>query len=363
MAVGLVAFVFARSVIFFAQHRRQRALHLRKNLYWWLRYHDRQYWPLWLFYIPVYLFLPFLAWKHRSVWAWLHVNPALPNGGWWGERKSELDTVLRSCAPDHYLPGELVSPGEFAAMSAGDQAALLDRSRFPIVAKPDRGKQGQGVRVAHDAHELQSLLLSAEEDLFLQAFDASPREAGLLFYRSPETGRIELFSITDKRFPVVVGDGRSSFFELVLADPRARFLAPIYLAQASMPLDHVPAVGERVLLTRLGNHSKGALFFSEESLGTPQLEQTLRTMFGSTAGLDFGRIDIKYASREELMAGRFHIIELNGAGAESTNIHDPKFSLGEVYKILYRQWDLLFALGRPATPSFNESVRRFFRMF
>lgn len=355
--------MFARSVRFVIQHRRQRALHLRKNLYWWLRYHDRQYWPLWFFYIPVYLFLPFLAWKHRSVWAWLHVNPALPNGGWWGERKSELDAVLRSCAPDHYLPGEFVSSREFVAMSAGDQAALLDRTRFPIVAKPDRGKQGQGVRVLHDAHELRALLLSVEEELFLQPFDSSPCEAGLLFFRNQESGRIELFSITDKRFPEVLGDGRSCFFELVLADPCARFFAPIYLAQASTSLEHVPTAGERIPLTRLGNHSKGALFFSEESLGTPQLEQALDTMFGPAAGLDFGRIDIKYASREELMAGRFHIIELNGAGAESTNIHDPRFSLPEVYGILYRQWDLLFALGRPATPSFGESMRRFLRTF
>lgn len=362
LAIGLAALVLIRGVMFLFEHRLNRRLHVRKNLYWWLRYHDRQYWPLWFFYIPVYCFLPFLALRHRSVWAWLYVNPVLPNGGWWGEKKSELDAILRRCAPYHYLAGRVVRPRDFAAMAVKQQGEFLRRSSFPVVAKPDRGMQGQGVRVAHDSGELRSVLLGAREDLFLQPFDSSPGEAGLLFFRSPESGRIELFSITDKRFPEVVGDGRSSFFELVLADPHARFIAPIYLAQAPIPIESVPAAGHRVGLTRLGNHSKGALFFNDEQLKTSRLEAELTTIFGPVEGLDFGRIDVKYVSREELMAGRFHILELNGAGAESTNIHDPSLSLSEVYGILYRQWDLLFTLGKPATGSFGDSVRRFIRV-
>ena len=47
-----------------------------------------------------------------------------------------------------------------------------------------------------------------------------------------------------------------------------------------------------------------------------------------------------------MRAGKnFQIIELNGAAAEATSIYDARNSLWSAYRTLFRQWDLVFAIG------------------
>ena len=59
-----------------------------------------------------------------------------------------------------------------------------------------------------------------------------------------------------------------------------------------------------------------------------------------------GRYDIRYSSEDELRAGRgFQIIELNGAASEATSVYDPRNSLFAAYRTLFRQWELVFAIG------------------
>ena len=57
-------------------------------------------------------------------------------------------------------------------------------------------------------------------------------------------------------------------------------------------------------------------------------------------------IDIRVPSRQDLMAGRnIKIIELNGVTSEATHIYDPKLSLFEAYRVLFRQWRTAFEIG------------------
>jgi hypothetical protein len=63
-------------------------------------------------------------------------------------------------------------------------------------------------------------------------------------------------------------------------------------------------------------------------------------------GFHFGRFDIRFGSLEDVQRGElFKIIELNGAGAEATNIWDRKTSIFRAWKQLGDQYRLLFALG------------------
>ena len=56
--------------------------------------------------------------------------------------------------------------------------------------------------------------------------------------------------------------------------------------------------------------------------------------------------DIRYDSQAELRAGQnFQIIELNGAASEATSIYDARNSLRKAYRTLFRQWELVFAIG------------------
>jgi hypothetical protein len=59
-----------------------------------------------------------------------------------------------------------------------------------------------------------------------------------------------------------------------------------------------------------------------------------------------GRFDVRYSDVETFKAGHdLAIVELNGATAESTNIYDPDRSLFSAYRLLFRQWAIVFAIG------------------
>jgi hypothetical protein len=63
-------------------------------------------------------------------------------------------------------------------------------------------------------------------------------------------------------------------------------------------------------------------------------------------GFFIGRFDLRYASDDALSRGEdFQIIELNGAASEATNIYDADNSLLSAYRTLYRQWELVYAIG------------------
>lgn len=62
-------------------------------------------------------------------------------------------------------------------------------------------------------------------------------------------------------------------------------------------------------------------------------------------GFYFGRFDLRSASVDDLRAGRFTIIELNGVTSEPTHIYDPGCSVLAAYRTLAASWSLAFAIG------------------
>jgi len=81
-------------------------------------------------------------------------------------------------------------------------------------------------------------------------------------------------------------------------------------------------------------------------LCSPALLETIDTISRKVPGFYIGRYDIRYTSETDLRAGRnFQIVELNGAASEATSIYDARNSLFTAYRTLFRQWDLVFAIG------------------
>lgn len=81
-------------------------------------------------------------------------------------------------------------------------------------------------------------------------------------------------------------------------------------------------------------------------LCTPDLEARIDEISQKITGFCIGRYDLRYASDGDLQAGKnFQIIELNGAASEATSIYDARNSLFAAYRTLFRQWDLVFAIG------------------
>jgi|CXWL01.1.fsa_nt_gi membrane protein DedA with SNARE-associated domain len=308
-----------------------------------------EFWPIQLFYLPVVVYVLLLALKHRSLTAFAAANPALPAGGFKGESKNDIYNALkRSGQVNENLLAYTLLRGEQSVrerLSAAWRFMDENRLTFPIVIKPDSGERGRGIRIVHSLDELTNAISSSEHDVILQEF-AGGEEVSVFYYRRPHEPRGQIYSITEKRFPIVKGNGVSTIEELILGDPRAVALARKHVEHNKSRIDRIPAVDEVVRLIDIGTHSRGAIFLDGEWLKTPALESRIDQMCRSFKGFYFGRFDIRVPTLTDLQMGmNLKIVELNGVTSESTNIYDPQCSLVGAYTILFQQWRLAFEIG------------------
>lgn len=324
-----------------------------------------EFWPLQVFYAPVVFYVVCLAIRFRSLTVFTCANPAIPTGGLVGESKSEI--YRRLGISEYALRHTLLSRSVSAEVgyTAAKEFMTVNELDFPVVLKPDRGERGRGVSIIPSDNELRRAFEDAKSDLFLQEFFDGV-EASVFYYRYPDQPRGRIFSITEKRFPSVTGDGRSSIESLIMNDERAVCLARSYFEQNKKDLQYVPAKGEEFQIIDIGTHSRGAIFLEGSWLWTHKLESAIDGLCRGYDGFYFGRFDIRAKSFGDLRYGRFKIIELNGVSSESTNIYDPGFSLIAAYGTLFAQWRIAFEIGeqnrrRGAHPTpFRELIRTIF---
>jgi hypothetical protein len=149
-----------------------------------------------------------------------------------------------------------------------------------------------------------------------------PFEAGVYYVRRPGEPHGRITSITDKRFPVVIGDGVSSLEGLIRAHPRLRLQAAVFLRRHAAAIGTVPGAGVAVPLGRVGNHAQGTEFRDGRALWSLALERRIDAIARAVPGIHLGRFDIRYADRDAFMAGRdLGIVEFNGVTAEPTHIY------------------------------------------
>jgi membrane protein DedA with SNARE-associated domain len=307
------------------------------------RWRAWEFWPTWLFQLPVGLWILWLALRHRSATLFSAANPGIEDGGIVGESKS---AILRRLPSEWVIPWFVVEAGERDARIAAALAGIAREGwAWPVVVKPDVGERGVGVRWAHGPDDLAAYFEREAGPVVVQQAHDGPFEVGLFYVRHPDASRGRLFSITDKRFPVVVGDGRSTLTELIEGHPRYRLQADVFLARHA-DVERVPAAGERVRLGRAGNHCQGTEFRDGWHLHTPALEAAVDDIARRIDGFHFGRFDVRYASPDALARGEgFAIVELNGVTSEATHVYDPDGSLVGAWRTLMAQWSLAFDIG------------------
>ena len=319
-----------------------------------------EFWPMWAFYPPVALYAVWLMLRYRGILLPTVANPSFPGGGFVGESKAAiLDLAVRH-APDWVAPFVAVDrPGlqsqlddgitlqdEWIAAKAALRAAGLT---LPVVAKPDLGCRGVGVKLLRTDDDLHAYLrafpLGAR--LLLQRYVPFEGEAGVFYCRLPGQASGRIVSITLKYFPHVQGDGLRTLRRLILDDPRAGRLPHLYLHRHAERLDTVPGAGVAIRLAFAGSHSRGAIFRDGSHLVTPAMEARFDAIAKSLPEFHFGRFDVRFADFTQVQAGQaFTIVEVNGAGAESTHIWDRKTSLLKAWADLMRQYRWLFQIGR-----------------
>ncbi len=340
VALGLVALLVLVRVVALpmtTHHGRRRLLGR------FLRWRHYEFWPPWLFYPPVILYILWLGIRHRGLTLFTAANPAIPAGGFVGESKAE---IYRALEPSGVLPRWCEIPphlenGEKVATAA----ALAERVGYPIVLKPDAGQRGSGVAIVRSRAEIERYFAHPRPAALAQEF-APGHEFGIFYVRRPHEERGRIFSITDKRPPVVNGDGIRTLEELVLDDPRAVAIHRVYTDQLGARARSVPAAGEQVVLAEVGAHCRGTIFYDGAHLVTPELEAAIDRISGALPGFDIGRYDVRAPDAEALRrGGPLRVIELNGITSEATNLYDRRHSLLGAYRILFAQWRVAFEIA------------------
>ncbi len=310
-----------------------------------------EFWPAWLFYAPLWLWIVGLMIWHRGIRLPLLANPGFPAGGLVGEEKSAL--FERLSGPERARLPRYIAVQRWAAPVATQWPlimACLDARGldYPLVAKPDIGCRGAGVRPIRTPGELWTYLreFPVGASLILQTMIEAEGEAGVFYVRTPGERRGRIVSLTLKYFPHVVGDGRSTLRDLIRADARAGRVMHLYCDRFRDGLDRVPTIGEAIRLVFSGSHSKGAIFRNGSAFVTEALRARFDAIADGIEGFHFGRFDVRFADFEAFRRGEdFAIIEYNGAGAEATHIWDSRTTLIEAWRDLARQYALLFRIG------------------
>ncbi len=320
----------------------------RRKLYGkWKRWTAPEYWPAPLLYTPVTLFLLLRTLRRGNrLLDFTACNPCMPASGLVGESKSAiLDAIQDRSALAPYIllhPEEPLENQQQRALNFLEQHA----PGFPVVYKPDSGERGNGVRHLSDRTTLCGTLAAQAEPHLLQTA-RSGEEFGVFYVRHPLEDRGRIFAITRKTFPVVVGDGKRNLEDLILADNRAVCQFRTHFEHLRDRLYTVPAAGEAVLLSKIGNHARGTLFEDGMHLLTPELETRIDAVSRSLPGFYFGRYDLFAPDTAAFQAGKdLSIIELNGVTSEATNFYAPGTSIFAILRILLRQWSLACAIGK-----------------
>jgi len=312
----------------------------------WKRLTRWEFWPSWVFYPPVFFNMLFLGIRYRSLTLFTAANPAIPLGGLVGESKKAILDGLKDRA-ELVARYELIEADLSPHQKERAVISFLDRHKlsFPVVLKPDAGQRGIGVAVIQNVSGVAAYFQAPRPATLVQEY-VPGFEFGIFYYRIPGQPRGHIFSITEKRFPIVIGDGKRDLEHLVLKDPRAVCMAPFYLNLLNERRYTVPAEDEMIQLVELGTHCRGAVFQDGRWIKTIELERAIDELCHGFDGFYFGRFDIRTKSLDDLRLGKgFKAIELNGVTSESTNIYDPGNGLVDAYAVLFKQWRIAFKIG------------------
>jgi len=310
-----------------------------------------EFWPTWLMYLPVAGLWLLLAMRYRSLTLPLLANPQLKLAGMVGARKSQLFCLFRDQRQPWLLPW---ATHRVSDSSSGAQLASLEESMrqrglsFPVVAKPEIGCRGAGVKLITDEQALRRYLedFPTGASLLVQKLASWEPEAGIFYLRYPGESSGRIVSMAFKHTPYVVGDGVRTLRQLIEADPRAGQVSHLYFPRFREKLDTVIEKDEPFRLLFSASHCRGAIFRNASEHVTDALTQRLDAMLTQLPDFHYGRLDVKYRCLDALRRGEdLEIVEINGASSEALHIWDRGTRFGDAVKMLLTQYRHLFALG------------------
>jgi hypothetical protein len=301
-----------------------------------------EYWSFNAVYFCIYPIWALLALRAKSFFFFSASNPTIEYGGFLMESKKKIYDII----PPQYYPKTT-----FFALGTSAQIVLQMVQQlgyvYPLIAKPDVGGQGRGVKKIYNEKELMEYAGKSPLDFLVQEFAPQVNEVGVFYYRYPNEKNGTISGVVRKELLGVTGDGRSTINELLLRDKRFILQLPVLKRTYGDVLNEVLPPGVQKELVPYGNHARGAKFLDDSHMVDDKFSQTIDAICKQVNGFYYGRLDIRYNTWEELREGKnFSIIELNGAGSEPTHMYDPRHSLFFAWKEIVRHWIILCRISR-----------------
>lgn len=312
-----------------------------------------EYWPTYMFYVPLLPYAFYLALKSRSFGFFSAVNPGIDGSGNGLESKFKTIQLL----PLEYRPNSIYIKKD-ASFEIILSKLASEKIKYPLIIKPDIGFRGLLVEKINTENELSIYLKKYNSiNLIIQEFIEFKNECGIFYHRIPDEKKGKITSVTLKKFLSVTGDGKSSLLELIKNNKRAKIFLELITELNKDKLATIPEKNEEIILNSIGNHSKGTQFINGNHLIDTDLTNLLDTISNKINGWFYGRIDVKYHNFEELLQGKnLKIIELNGIISEPTHIYDPsKGSYFKALKSLKEHWGIVYIIGTKNNKLYNTS--------
>ncbi len=305
------------------------------------KYKRWEFWPSYIFDIPVYMYFLYLAIRAKHLWFFTNVNPNMTLSGFaWYGKEEDLDKF-----DPKYLPITIF-------VTEGHDHEYIEKQMkqigisYPCIAKPTLGRTGRDVKKIHNTKQMKTYLKRVHEDILIQEYIDYPLEFWIFYYRMPNETHGHITGIVEKKFMYLHGNGKHTFEELIMHHPRAKYYYHQFKEEYPNMRWSILENGEKFQLNYIGNHCRWSVFYDVSHLRTPELESIIDTITKKVPNFHFGRYDIKARNVEELQKGEFKIIELNGMGSLPTHIYDPKHTARKAYKTLFQHWKIAYRISK-----------------
>jgi hypothetical protein len=301
-----------------------------------------EFWPYWIFYLPVFGYGVYLAIKAHSFAYFTATNPVMKFGGAFDVDKLKILDLI----------DKKYTPRSFLAKNGEDAICIFEKMKkyefdFPIVCKPNIGERGIGVEKIDSNSDLNLFLQTQKNDLLVQEFIDYPIELGVLYHRFPISLKDGITSVVRKEFLQIIGNGKSKFGDLAKENVRANNRIFYLKKKYKSKWNRIVPSGITYKLDPIGNHNRGTKFIDETELINDELVSIFREIAKPLKGYFYGRFDLKVNSLDDLYLGKnIKIIELNGTNSEPAHIYDPDYPIFKAYKEIIKHIKLVFDISQ-----------------
>ncbi len=304
-----------------------------------------EYWPSYLYYLPLFPFFLKKTISAKSLVYFSVTNPAIFLSGNGTESKYQTLQIL----PEKYTPKSILI-NKNTELSKVLLQCKEQNIGFPCILKPDIGFRGYMVKKIENEQMIENYLAKFPFDTIIQEYIDYQNEIGIFYHRLPSSMNGKITSITLKKYLKIFGDGESSLETLISKDPRASLYIDLLRNIHHKNLKKIYPKGKEIVLTDIGNHSKGTQFLNGNHLINEKLTALIDEISLQTGGWYYGRMDIKYDNFEDLVDGKhFKIIEVNGIISEPTHIYDashPEAGFFAAIKAIKNHWLIIDQIAK-----------------